>query len=64
MSIELTCNLPIAELQTRLESISAILTQEGSEAASAGFTVSGTDNGRAGAEINGLAEGTLSLIHI
>lgn len=61
LSIELTCNLPIAELQTRLESISAILTQEGSEAASAGFTVSGTDNGRAGAEINGLAEGTYEL---
>lgn len=61
LSVELTCNLPVSDIQTRLEGASAVLIQDGMEAASAGFAAPDAENGKAWAEFTGLSVGTYEL---
>lgn len=62
LSVELTCSLPVLDVQTRIGQISAVLSKDGTEAAREGFTVKDGGTGKGSADMNGLEEGTYQLL--
>ena len=61
LSVELVCTLPIAQMETHLEAVHAVLFRDNMEAARVAFTVQNEESGKASAEIKGLAEGAYRL---
>lgn len=61
LSIELTCNLPISDVQTRIGQISAVLSKDGSEAARESFAGKDGSTGKGSADIKGLETGIYQL---
>lgn len=61
LSIEMISTLPIADIQSRLQKVSAVLTKEGTEVARESFTSADNAQGRAFAELKDLAPGTYKV---
>ena len=61
LSVELTCNLPVTDVQTRIGQISAVLLKDGTEAVRKDFTAKDGSTTKGTVDLNGIEEGTYLL---